>query len=168
MKHLMTTLMAMIVGNQAGANLSSDLPVATPKGYRALKSLEVGDQVLVRGEFGTLVESRISFTMKDSVGTKQMLYVEHDLGYLLASPDQPLLLASGRVVKAMHLSPDDRLVTADGSPVAIRSIASGPYFGSIAQVMMANEPDQGSWIVAGGALIGSYKKQMALEKGELK
>lgn len=148
--------------------------VATPDGHRAIETLTEGALVLAAhpsGEApGGLVwePTKVTFSSGTSQGTNHsMVYLAFHEGEqkprdLICSADQVLMLADGKLTRASRLHRGDQLVTQDGAPVQIHTIAIGEYDGGVHHIGTAalNDLAGQHLIVAGGVVAGDYYLQL--------
>ncbi|WP_321337472.1 hypothetical protein [Breoghania sp.] len=87
----------------------------------------------------------------------------HDL---IASTDQPVLLASGKLVTANTLYIGDELIDAEGNPVPVMLVSIGSYFGGVHHIGTAAPTDNGAdghLLLADGVVVGDFDLQMSAE-----
>jgi hypothetical protein len=76
------------------------------------------------------------------------------------------MLADGMLVTAEHLAPGESLMSRDGSPVALRTIAMGSYVGGVHHIATGarwNGSVDGHLIDAGGVVTGDFALQINFE-----
>ncbi|HEX8239724.1 MAG TPA: hypothetical protein VF574_08315 [Allosphingosinicella sp.] len=82
---------------------------------------------------------------------------------MVCNPDQVLALASGKLVRAAQLTPEDRLMAEDGSPVTINRVAVGEYRGGIHQIAVGdawNGSADGHLLLTSGVVTGDFTLQI--------
>jgi len=144
-------------------------PIGLPDGQqRPIAEIEVGDMVLA----GTVSSDEVEWepaTVGFSQGTEggsqpAMVYLVYGDGDgLVASPDQPMMLADGSLTTAARLAPGQDLMGVDGQPVTLSLVSIGEYKGGVHHI--ATNPDwEGSidkhLIQANGLVAGDFTLQL--------
>ncbi|MGN6253460.1 MAG: hypothetical protein ACTHO8_00500 [Solirubrobacterales bacterium] len=148
------------------ANLT---PVGLPEGLRRpIAEIAVGDQVLAGKPSSGKVEwepARVGFSQGTEDGHQPaMAYLVYGDGEeLIASPDQPLMLADGSLTTAGRVVPGQELMGVDGNPVPVQLASLGGYDGGVHHI--ATNPDwDGSidnhLIQANGVVAGDFTLQL--------
>jgi hypothetical protein len=92
-----------------------------------------------------------------------MVYIGHDLGDMICTPDQVFMLASGKLMTANKLAPGDKLVDKDGKAVVLHTVSIGDYKGGVHHIGTAGrfqDGVDGHLILASGVVAGDYMLQM--------
>jgi hypothetical protein len=82
---------------------------------------------------------------------------------MVSNPDRVFALASGKLVRAAQLTPEDTLMGEDGSPVKINRVAVGDYKGGIHQIAAGdawNGSADGHLLLASGVVTGDFTLQI--------
>ncbi|HEX5184456.1 MAG TPA: Hint domain-containing protein [Allosphingosinicella sp.] len=120
-------------------SFAADTRVNTPGGMRPIGELRKDDSVLAASlDGGKPIWSSEAVVLAADIpgGERQMVVLRYGAdGELVATFDQPFLLASGKVKEARLLVPGDALLGADGEPVALNMIVEGTYSGALADIV---------------------------------
>lgn len=115
-----------------------DTPVESPKGPRPIQDYVVGDPVMAasaQGEGWAWAPHNVEFSSGTGGSyTQTMVFILFgDDGKLVVSPDQPLLLAGGKLQTANRLVPgqDSLTAAADGSALPIETVSIGTFAGGV-------------------------------------
>ncbi|HTD21425.1 MAG TPA: hypothetical protein VK738_02155 [Terriglobales bacterium] len=148
-----------------------DTLIAVPSGVEAIQFIAVGDNVLA----GSLSKGGsspkfawnpvpVNFSAGVSGGEhSSMMYVVHDGGDLICTPDQVFMLASGGLTTASRLFPGDQLINKDGNPLTVKTVSAGSYTGGVHHISTGlpfNGNVDGHLLVAGGVVAGDYTLQL--------
>nr|WP_237108226.1 Hint domain-containing protein [Nonomuraea sp. MG754425] len=153
-------------------------PIATPSGNQAIETLAEGALVLAAQPSasapGGLVwePTKVTFSSGTTQGTSpSVVYLafhedEDQPRDLICSTDQVFMLADGKLIRAARLHRGDRLITKDGNPVQIHTIAIGEYNGGVHHIGTAAFDDLTGQhlIVAGGVVAGDYYLQLNFDR----
>lgn len=145
-------------------------PITTPRGEVAIASIVAGDEVLagaMRGASVQFAPATVQFSQGTGDGGEQpaMVYVVYgpDNRAMVATPDQPFLLASGRFVTGSRLVPGQALMGRDGTPKQVTTVSLGSYRGGVHHIATSTGWDgttDGHLIVAGDVVVGDFVLQL--------
>lgn len=141
-------------------------------GMERIETVAKGEQVL-SGSFdpgGALVWAPAPVTFSNGTGGGDSHFTVHlsfghqdgPTGEFVCSPDQPVVLFDGKLVQASQLHVRDRLMSADGTAVAVRSVAIGEYRGGFHHLGVGRsaDPEGGHLLQAAGLVVGDYYLQL--------
>lgn len=144
--------------------------IATPNGEVAIATLVAGDEVLAGSMHGGAVQfapATVQFSQGTGSGGKQpaMVYIVYgpDNRAMVATPDQPFLLADGRFVTGSRLVPGQQLLGTDGTPRQVTTVSLGSYTGGVHHIATSNAWEgttDGHLISAGGVVVGDFVLQL--------
>lgn len=130
-------------------------------------SISDGDRLQWTPQKVTFSEGASGSSDGHKIEQPNMVYMVYELPSgpqdLIASTDQPFMLANGTLVTANTLHVGDELTDADGNPVPIHLISTGSYFGGVHHIGTAAPSDQGAnghLILAEGVVVGDFDLQM--------
>lgn len=138
--------------------------------WKAMEDIKVGDEILVLDANNKWVTKIVQFsdgTRKSGSNIPYVIYVKtSDGAEIIATPEHPFLLHSGRLCTASRLTLADRLANENLNPVRIESLAYGKYEGRIHNVATSiggpGEPLAGHLINTAGVISGDFYAQMFL------
>ncbi|MEA3062806.1 MAG: hypothetical protein QOJ94_2587 [Sphingomonadales bacterium] len=118
--------------------------IESPDGPRAIEDYAVGDRVMAASEDGSSwawAPREVAFSSGTGPGGGQseMVYLRFGDGVeLVVTPDQPLLVAGGKLQTADRLVPGaDSLVAADGRLLPIAQVSLGQFDGGVHAIATA-------------------------------
>ena len=147
-------------------------PVQTPDGAKPIEDFEVGDPVLAAVAAGGGWQwevGAVQFSQGTGPGGLQptMVFIRFgEEGELIVTPDQPMLIAGGRLKRAQLLVPgEDALTAADGSALPILIVSLGAYDGGVHHIATNWDGGRdgkldGHLLNAAGAICGDYFLQI--------
>lgn len=155
-------------------SFASNTPVANHEGTKPIGHCAVGDQVLAAsaaaGGAWHWVQRPIGFSMGSERSGRQQMMIHIVFGdggrQLIVTPDQLLLIAGGKLVRAQCLVLGVSLVAPDGTALPTHEIAAGAYAGGVHHIAVG--PVDAKWdgsldghlIACGGAICGDYLLQI--------
>lgn len=153
-----------------------DTQVQSPDGPRLIQEYAVGDHVLAASEAGggwAWAAGTVAFSSGTGPGGHHgaMIFVRFgEGGGLIVDPDQPLLVAGGKLQTANRLAPGrDSLVAADGRALPVMEVSVGEYAGGVQAIatMAGGGLDwdgslDGHLLDCAGAICGDYVLQIRL------
>ncbi len=171
MKSLILALTLALTTSSAQASLAANTPIKVSDGeYKNIALFSIGDPVTTGDT--TVTPGSVPFkssTVKFSSGTPSantiMVYISYgDDESLIATSGQPLVLASGKMVRADTLVPGNDLMGETGIPVSVNLVSVGYYSGGIHAISTStNSSDLGKAVlVANGIVVGSYLDEIFL------
>jgi len=135
---------------------------------RPIGEIGVGDTMLAGKIEGGRVEwepATVGFSQgTESEDQTEMVRVAYGDGAgLTVPPDQPLMLADGKLTTAGDLAPGQELMGVDGDPVPVGDVKRGSYEGSVHHI--ATDPDwngslDGHLIQVNGVVAGDFTLQL--------
>ncbi len=151
----------MALGTQVNVSQNQTWPV---------ESIEAGDLVLAAGSKLDWSEVEVKFSAGTTDGIQPYtIYIVHELGDLIVTPDHLLFLKSGKLKRASLLSTTDVLQDKDGNAVAIKSVTTGTYYGGFHHIATSKDDPKGSLhnhlVVTAGVISGDYALQLFYPEG---
>lgn len=125
--------------------------VLTPKGARAIQTIQAGDEVLAVSADGKPVAAKVASRF---CGQSELVEVETDAGKLVTTPKQPFPVAGGKVKSAGELVAEDEVRRWDGAKAVtakVRAVKPLPDRAAVFNLVL-EEPGT---FVAGGYLVQS-------------
>jgi len=145
--------------------------IESPEGPRPVQDYVTGDAVMAASAAGTgwaWARSSVVFSAGKGPGSQQpaMVYVHFgDMGGLVVTPDQLLMLAGGKLIRADRLVPgSDSLAGAEGGAFPVEMVSIGMYVGGIHDIatgaMQWNGGLDGHLLNCMGVIGGNYVLQI--------
>jgi hypothetical protein len=144
-------------------------PITVPTGAVAIGDLVEGDEILagsVNGGGVTWSPQRLGFSQGSTGGYEPaMVYLHYgdEDRALIASVDQPLMLADGKLTTAGVLVPGQSLVDQDGNAVPLKTVSLGAYTGGVHHIATQTRwhgSVDGHLMLAGGVVAGDFTLQL--------
>ena len=147
-----------------------DTMIAVPGGTEPIQFIPVGSNVLTAAVAGggklrfDWAPTEVTFSSGVAGGDNAfMVYLAHEHGDIICTPDQVFMLASGKLTTANRLAPGDSLVDKDGAAVPVHTVSIGDYKGGVHHIgtdgRFHGEID-GHLLLAAGVVVGDYMLQM--------
>lgn len=146
--------------------------IESPEGARPVQDYAIGDAVMTASAAGTggwaWARSSVVFSEGTGPGSQQpaMVYIHFgEMGGLVVTPDQLLMLAGGRLIRANLLVPgSDSLAGAEGGAFPIEMVSIGMYVGGVQGIatgdMQWNGGLDGHLLNCMGVIGGDYVLQV--------
>lgn len=139
-----------------------------PNAYRVVESIHIEDVILttrvaiVNGKpVLDWVSRTVTFAdgMEPAENQSAVLLQYGEEGELVVTPDQPMLMANGKLKAANRLTTDDYLVDSRGEPVQVTAVVLGRYrvgFHSVTTQEFDSEEEPGWFLEANGVIAGDH------------
>ncbi len=151
--------------------LSLGTPIEVSAGqFKPVEHFQVGDSVLAADVNLQWVPTRVAFSNGTSSGVQPLtIFIEYEGGELIVTPDHLFLLPDGRLTRADRLSPNDELVSPDGSAVKIRGLDIGTYVGGLHHIATTTDipKDLGGHLLnTNGVVSADYAVQLTFRQDD--
>ncbi len=133
---------------------------------RSMELIEVGDTAWAGGPSLQWGGARVSFSMGAPPSPERppiMVYVHFGDEEIVATPDHPLLLSDGRLVRSRQLYPRASLMRANGQSALVDFVVAGQFNGGLHDIAVNGADPTGSLdghlIVTNGIVSGDFALQ---------